>query len=91
MSEGAPRTALCFHVCACSEPTVFALPNRMLAALTVPRDAGPNAVERPAELPPPPQTAAGWRSSRSRKLSRGGSDTPTVEPAEKVKPKKRKR
>ena len=65
--------------------------NTTLVALTVPRDAGPDAVERPAELPPPPQMAAGWRSSRSRKLSHGVSDTPAVEPAEKVKPKKRKR
>ena len=88
-SEGAPRTALCCHVYACSEPTASVLPNRMLAAQIVPRDAGPDAVERPAELPRPPQTAAGWRSSRSRKLSHGGSDTPAVEPAE--KPKKRKR
>ena len=90
MSKGAPRTTLCCHVCACSEPTVTALPNRMLATQTVPRDAGPAAVERPAELPSPPQTAADWRSSRSRKLSHGGNDTPAVEPAEKVEPKKRK-
>ena len=92
-SDDAPRTALCCHVCACAEPTASALPSHMLAALTAMRGAVTEAAERPTDLPPPPppQTAAGWRGSRTRVRLQGGSDTPAVEPGEKVTPKKRKR
>ena len=89
---GAPFTIKCCQVCACGTEPAATLPDRMLAAAVTRRDAGSVAdSEHPTDLPLPPplQTAARWRSPRRAAL-KGGSDTPAVEPGEKVR-RKRKR